>query len=141
MKTSIKFATGAALLMLGATGAVAQNAEYDFYVVGQGENRMVMSRSGGEPMPILAPDADKNPGDRPADCPNSRFYMSSDDSVAACDDDSIFGMTKPAEGMMMEDGKPFDREAMILMPMESGTSKMGAGGTTGTTTGTTGVPQ
>ncbi len=120
MKTSIKFATGAALLLLGATGAVAQNAEYEYYVTGQGDNRMVMSRAGGEGVRLLPSEN----GVRPGECPTGGFYAQGEESIASCDDDTAFN-TEPATGMTMADGQPFAEDALILRPMESGSAKMG----------------
>ena len=127
MRTSIKIATGAALLMLGATAASAQNAEYDFYITGQGENRMVMSRAGGEGTAILRGEA----GARPADCPDGNFYETADGGVAACGDDAMFEMAEPESSMKMESGEPFEQGTMILRPRESGSSKQGESGATG----------
>ena len=126
MKTSSKFLTGAALLLFGATGAVAQNADYEYYVTGEGQNRMVMSAAGGEGVPLLPSEN----GLRPGECPEGGFYARGDNSIASCKDDAIFN-TEPATGMTMQDGQPFAENAMILRPMESGTSKSGEPESTG----------
>ena len=146
MKNSIRFATGAALLLHGATGAAAQSAEYEYYIVGEGENRMVMNRAGGDGTAVLRGEN----GARPADCSEGRFYETTD-GIAACGDDAVFDMAEPESSMKMESGESFATGSMILRPRESGSSKQGeseassdpanstapSGGDTGTGSGTT----
>ena len=152
MKSRFHLATGVAFLMLGTTAALAQTMDYEFYVTGEGADRMVVSRSGGEPMPILQPDAGMKAGERPANCPDGQFYMAGDDMVASCDDDRRFTMTDPGDATT-DTGQPLGDGAMILTPEEDGGAKSdgsatidsggsgqsNAGASTGTSTGNTGA--
>jgi hypothetical protein len=102
----------AAALMATTSIAVAQTSEenYEFYITGSGDSRMVVSRS-GEETPLLQGEN----GVRPSDCPAGSFYETAD-GVAACDDDMAFSLTEPSADMTRDDGQPFEEGAMILSP-------------------------
>ena len=115
----------AAALMATSSIAVAQtsNENYDWYVTGEGESRMVFSRDGGEGMAVLQGEA----GARPGDCPAGSFYDLGDGSIASCDDDAMFSLNAPGDAMMV-DGQPFEEGAMIMTPQDPADGVDDAGG-------------
>ena len=126
MKTPIKFVAGAALLMLGASAAGAQQAtNYDLMMTRDGDNMMIHSRAGGEPMKVVPGEN----GQRPGQCDNGTFYSRGDNSVASCQDDTVYSMMAPSEGMMMDDGKPFAEGTMLLAPQDESAATTAPGAT------------
>lgn len=116
--------TVAAGTLLAATSlAVAQTAttseNYDWYMTGSGDQRMIHSRSSGESTQLLLGEN----GVRPADCPEGSFFEAADGSIVACEDETaMFDLTEPGPDMTMDDGQPFQEGAMLMTPAEQGAS-------------------
>jgi hypothetical protein len=134
MKKILSMAAAAAM-MATSTIAIAQtsNENYDWYVTGEGDSRMVFSRTGGEGMVVLQGEA----GARPSDCPAGAFYDTGD-GIAACDDDTVFSLNEPGD-IMMDDGQPFEEGAMLMTPQDpaDGAADTGTTGDSGSNDGTT----
>jgi hypothetical protein len=122
-KTLTLALAGAVLLALGSVSSAQEDVEWQYYVTGSGQDRMVMSRTGGEGTALLIGEN----GARPADCPAGSFFEGANGVIFACDDETqTFGLVEPESGMMLDSGQPFEENAMLLRPQDP----TGSGATT-----------
>ena len=144
MRKALSIAISTAALMIGGSVAGAQTGtpDYDYYVTGAGDQRMVTDRVTGESNPLLVGEV----GQPPADCPAGSFWLERRDEgtvgdeadlIRSCDDaQASFGLNAPDTGMAMDNGQPFTEGALIMRPVENpsgstvgeGTPETGGGG-------------
>ena len=108
--------TTAAAALMFATAAQAQDTPDMYMITSPDGTHMVVSQgttSGGTgmEMPVIQEEGFA----QPADCPEGSFYMTSETTVAACDDDAmVFDLAEPEEGSMMASGEPWPEGAMMM---------------------------
>lgn len=116
MRKALSFTVAAAALIAAGSIAGAQSdTDYDFYVSGNGDERVVTSRTSGQSTPLLMGENNA----RPADCPPGHFYIIHEETIVACDDAAVtFGLVPPPADLAMDDGRPFDQDTALMQPLQ-----------------------
>jgi hypothetical protein len=120
MKAKLLSAAAIAALALGDI-AYAQSVDYDYYVTGSGDKRLVVARGGGEGVEVLPSEN----GVRPQDCVAGGFYSGANNTIVSCDDDMAFNLIEPPEGFVFDNPPPAGQTAFLMQPQESGDVKDG----------------